>query len=122
MHFVIWLLIDLHIFGGPEPLKTSKAIDLTCQNIEYSWTRRVGPTSHVLLAQPQQTLEKAGFKIAWKGIDYRTMSSKAYLSGVIWTVRTPQARDKPAHRSHQAPGIGKHDVFEGPGTLTLQNT
>ena len=53
------------------------------------------------------------------GIDYRTMSSKANPSGAIWMVKTPQARDKPAHRSHQAPDIGKHNVFEAPRSLNF---
>ena len=42
--------------------------------------------------------------------------------GTILAVKTVQARDKPAHRSYQAPGIGKHDVFEGPEAETQQNT
>ena len=59
------------IFGGPELLKISKAIDLRRQSVEYTWTRAVGPptasTCHVLKSQLQQTFEKAGFKMAWEG-------------------------------------------------------
>ena len=46
------------------------------------------------------------------------MSAKANRSthfGTILTVKTSQARDKPAHRSHHNPDIRKHDVFEAPG-------
>jgi len=28
--------------------------------------------------------------------------------------KTPQAHDKPGHRSHHAQDTGKHDVFDGP--------
>ena len=35
---------------------------------------------------------------------------------MILTAKTPQARDKSAHQSHHAPDIGKHDVFDAPGT------
>ena len=111
--------------AGPEPLKISKGIDLRRQSVEYIWTRAVGQpkasTSHVLWAQPQQTLEKARFKMAWEGINYQTVSSKASPStpsGAILIVKTPQACDKPAHWRHHAPGTGKHDVFEGLGAKT----
>ena len=63
--------------------------------------------------------------MAWEVIEHQTVSSKANPStpfGAILAVKTVQARDKPAHRSHQAPGMGKHDVFEGPGAETQQNT
>ena len=63
--------------------------------------------------------------MAWEGIEHKTVSSKANPStpfGAILAVKTVQARDKPAHRSHQAPGMEKHDAFEGPGAETQQNT
>ena len=47
--------------------------------------------------------------MAWEGIEHQTVSSKANPStpfGTILTVKTVQARDKPAHRSHQAPDVG----------------
>ena len=36
-------------------------------------------------------------------------------AGTILTVQTPQARDKPAYRSHHAQDVRKHDVFEATG-------
>ena len=77
-----------------------------------------------LVGQPPQSLKKVGFKMVWEGIEHQTLSSKANSStpfGTILTVKKVQARDKRAHRSYQAPGIGKHDVFEGPGAETQQN-
>ena len=63
MQLAIFLLRNLHIFGGSELLKTSKGIDLKCQNIEYAWTPAVWQPMRrpvaFLLAQPQETLEKA---------------------------------------------------------------
>ena len=130
MQFFSVLPRNLTILLRPELLRISKAIDLRCQSIEYAWVHAVGrpkaPTSHVLCAQPKQTLEKAGLTIAWQGIDYRTMGSKASASGAIWMVKTAQARDKPAHRSHQAqtlenttclrPQELKHSKTRVPGT------
>ena len=105
---------NLSIFGGPQLLKISKAIDLRRQNIECAWTRAVvqpkASTSHVLLAQPQQTLEKAGFKTALDGINYQTVSSKANPwtpFGAILRVKTLQAHDSLAQRSHHAPDMRK---------------
>ena len=40
--------------------------------------------SHVLLAQPRQKLEKAGFKVAWEGINYRTVSFKSDPFDALW--------------------------------------
>ena len=64
---------NLSIFGGPEPLKISKAIDLRRQSLGFVSTRGVGQpkasTSHVLWARPQQRLEQAGFKMTWEGIN-----------------------------------------------------
>ena len=39
MQFVYGLLTNLTILRGPELLKISKAIDLSCQSSEYAWTR-----------------------------------------------------------------------------------
>ena len=61
---------------------------------------------------------KTGFKMAWGWINCQTVNSNTNHStpfGTILKVRTPQARDKPGHRSHQAPDIGKPCVFEAPG-------
>ena len=61
--------------------------------------------------------------MAWEGIEHQTVSSKANPStpfGTILTVKTVQARDKLAHRSYQAPGMGCE--FEGPAAETQQNT
>ena len=69
-----------------------------------------------LVAQPQQTPKKTEFLMAWEWIEHPTVSSKSNPStpfGTILAVKTVQARDKPAHRSHQAPGM-----FEGPGAET----
>ena len=94
MQFVNALLPrNLIMFGGPDPLKISKAIDSKCQSIEYARTRAAG----------RQTLEKAGFKMAWEGSNFQTVSSKVNLStpfSMILTVKTPQARNKPAHLSY----------------------
>ena len=74
----------------------------------FQASRLVGPTTAML-----------------KEAEHQTVSSKANPStpfGTILAVKTVQACDKPAHRSYQAPGIGKHNVFEGPGAETQQNT
>ena len=34
--------------------------------------------------------------------------------------KTHQARDKTAHRSHNAPDSRKHNIFEGPGAQTCK--
>ena len=113
MQFVILLFRDLHIFGGPEPLKTSKAIDSRCQSIEYAWARAVGQPRRrpVSFCGPSHSKRwKGGFNMAWGWINYQTVNSNSKPStpfGTILTVRTPQARDKPGHRSHQEPDIGK---------------
>ena len=62
--------------------------------------------------------------MAWEGIEHQTVSSEANPStpiGTILTVKTVQARDKPAHRSYQVPGMAKYVVFEGPGAEAQQN-
>ena len=41
MQFVSVLLGNLTIFGGPELLKISRTIDLSCQSIGYAWARAV---------------------------------------------------------------------------------
>ena len=41
MQFVSVLLGNLIIFSGPELLKISKTIDLSCKSIEYAWAQAV---------------------------------------------------------------------------------
>ena len=71
VQFLSVLPRDPTILGGPELLKISRAIDLSSQSSEYAWPHAVGQpkasTSHVLWAQPKQTLVKAAFEVAWEG-------------------------------------------------------
>ena len=55
-------------------------------------------------------------------LDLRTNHEKAQQKGCLWDTfgtilmaKTHQARDKTAHRSHNAPDSRKHNVSEGPG-------
>ena len=88
------------IFGGPEAINITKAVDLRRQSIEFAWTRGVGlsiaSTSHVLWTQPQRTLEKARFKVAWEGINYQTVSSKAQpWTPFLWSRRPRHGTNLP---------------------------
>ena len=52
--------------------------------------------------------------MAWEGINDQIASSNPNRSAhflKILTVKTPQAHDKLAHRSHHVPDMGKHNVF-----------
>ena len=63
----------------------------------FQASRLVGPTTAML-----------------KKAEHQTVSSKANPStpfGTILAVKTVQARDKPAHRSYQAPGMGIYYGF-----------
>ena len=63
----------------------------------FQASRLVGPTTAML-----------------KKAEHQTVSSKANPStplGAILAVKTVQARDKPAHRSYQAPGMGIYYGF-----------
>ena len=108
MQFVSVLLRSLPIFGGPELFKISKAIDLSCQSIQNARAQAVW--------QPRLP----GVKKA----EHQTVSSKANPStpfGTILAVKTVQARDKPAHRSHQAPDVG-NTTRSRPQELTFRKT
>ena len=70
------------------------------------------PSENHTKSKENETFEPTREKVQQKGALWD-------IFGTILMAKTPQARAKIAHRSHDAPDPIKHDVFEGPGHYTL---
>ena len=69
------------------------------------------PLENHTKSKENETFEPTRQKVQQKGALW-------HIFGTILMAKTPQAHDKPAHRSQHAQDTRKYDVFEDPGGQT----